>query len=192
MVSARDRELYRQDARAGGQKLSVTDRERLLRPYLPDPDSLSTRPSIQQHRKRPSTAARKQKTTTRTRTQTRTASIRAFLRSQLHQLVYALIHIVLGLYVRLSQTLDAVIDRVQAIAYYHHRTPELIQKDVQSLSRLPEHLSVILSLRRDDDALQTLMDEVSELAAWTTCAGISTLSIYEKSGKNGLLGGLGH
>jgi dehydrodolichyl diphosphate syntase complex subunit NUS1 len=177
MVSARDRELYRR------QKLSATDRERLLRPYLPDPDSLSTRPSIHQHRKRPSTAARKKNATrTRNRTRTRTISIRAFLRSQLHQLVYALIHICLGFYVRLSQALAAVIDRIQAIVYYHHRTPELIQKDVRSLSRLPEHLSVILSLHRDDDALQTLMDEVSELAAWTACAGIPTLSIYEKSG----------
>jgi len=74
---------------------------------------------------------------------------------------------------------------VFAILYYHHRTPELIQKDVKGLSRLPEHLSVILKL--EDEAkggagLEGLVDEVAEIAAWCACAGISTLSIYERTG----------
>lgn len=72
--------------------------------------------------------------------------------------------------------------------YYHHRTPELIQKDVKSLKRLPEHLSVILKLEeggRGDAGLETLMDEVAEISAWCACAGIPMLSIYEKTGKLG-------
>jgi dehydrodolichyl diphosphate syntase complex subunit NUS1 len=72
-----------------------------------------------------------------------------------------------------------------AILYYHHRTPELIQKDVKGLSRLPEHLSVILKLEdggRGGAGLEALVDEVAEIAAWCACAGIPTLSVYEQTG----------
>jgi dehydrodolichyl diphosphate syntase complex subunit NUS1 len=57
---------------------------------------------------------------------------------------------------------------------------------VRSLKRLPQHLSVILTLRKEDDALAVLMDEVAELTAWCTCAGIAQLSVYEKSGTSKL------
>ena len=69
--------------------------------------------------------------------------------------------------------------------YYHHRTPELIKKDVKGLVRLPEHLSVVLHL--EDEAgggagLDGLVDEVAEVAAWCASAGIGMLSIYERTG----------
>ncbi len=76
-------------------------------------------------------------------------------------------------------------DRILAILYYHHRTPELIQKDVKALSRLPKHLSVILRLEdgmRGGAALEALVDEVAEIAAWCACVGIPMLSVYERSG----------
>lgn len=53
---------------------------------------------------------------------------------------------------------------------------------MRALSQLPEHLSVVLTLNKEEDALETLMDEVAELAAWSSCAGIPMLSIYEKTG----------
>ncbi|KAE8145787.1 Decaprenyl diphosphate synthase-like protein [Aspergillus avenaceus] len=165
MVSQRDRELFRDDIRARGTKLSAADRENLLKPYLPDPSELPRRPP--QRRKK--TIARK-------------TPIRTFLKSQLHQLIYTLIHIFFGIAVRLVQSFHAIVDRIFAIVYYHHRTPELIRKDVKNLDRLPEHLSVILSLRKEEDALAVLMDEVAELAAWSVSAGIPVLSVYEKSG----------
>ncbi|RJE26542.1 di-trans,poly-cis-decaprenylcistransferase activity [Aspergillus sclerotialis] len=159
MVSKRDQDLLR------GSKLSPADRENILKPYLPDPaDLLSRRQS--QRRKKP----------------LRKAPIRTFLRSQLHQLTYTLIHIFFGIAVRLLQTYHAVVDRIFAIVYHHHRTPELIRKDVKGLKRVPEHLSVILQLKKEDDALTVLMDEVAELTAWSACSEIPTLSIYEKSG----------
>ncbi|EZF35422.1 dehydrodolichyl diphosphate synthase complex subunit [Trichophyton mentagrophytes] len=108
--------------------------------------------------------------------------VRRFLRSKLYYLLYFLIHIVFSIYSRIRQSYYAVVDRVLAILYYHHRTPELIRKDVRGLDRLPEHLSVVLTLRREEDALETLMDEVAELTAWSSCAGIPALSIYEKTG----------
>jgi dehydrodolichyl diphosphate syntase complex subunit NUS1 len=166
MVSQRDRELFRDDVRARGTKLSAADRESLLRPYLPDPSELPRQPA--QRRKK--TVARK-------------TPVRTFLKSQLHQLTYTLIHIFFGIAIRLIQSYHAVVDRIFTVVYYHHRTPELIRKDVKNLDRLPEHLSVILSLREEEDTLTVLMDEVAELTAWSVSAGIPVLSIYEKSGK---------
>ncbi|KAJ5909194.1 hypothetical protein N7495_001876 [Penicillium taxi] len=164
MVSQQDRELLRADVRLRGNKLSPSDREQLLKPYLPDPSDLNPRASSSQRQ-----ASRKK-------------PIRAFVKSQVHHLTYALAHIIFGIVVRLLQAYHAVVERVFAIVYHHHRTPELIRKDVRGLKRLPQHLSVILSLRADDDALAVLMDEVAELAAWSACAGIPQLSIYEKTG----------
>jgi hypothetical protein len=79
----------------------------------------------------------------------------------------------------------AVVDRIFAILYYHHRTPELIKKDVKGLKRLPEHLSVILTLEdggKTGAGLEQLVDEAAEIAAWCAAVGIPMLSIYEKTG----------
>jgi dehydrodolichyl diphosphate syntase complex subunit NUS1 len=174
MVSQRDREILRDDLRARGTKLSAAERESLLKGYLPDPAELGTKPAPQP------TASERRKAQRKT-------PIRTFLKSQTHYLAYAFTHIIFGIVVRLLQAYHAVVDRIFAIVYHHHRTPELIRKDVKNLKRLPQHLSTILTLRKEDDALAVLMDEVAELAAWSSCSGISQLSVYEKSGMNGLL-----
>ncbi|EAW13573.1 ditrans,polycis-polyprenyl diphosphate synthase [Aspergillus clavatus NRRL 1] len=164
MVSQRDRELLRDNVRSHGVKLTAADRASILKPYLPDPSDLPSRPL-----QRPQKVCRK-------------TPIRTFLKLQLHQLAYALIHIVYGIIIRLVQSYHALVDRVFAVVYYHHRTPDLIRKDVKGLKRLPEHLTVVLSSRREDDGLAILMDEVADLAAWSVSSGIPMLSIYEKSG----------
>ncbi|PWY66344.1 nuclear undecaprenyl pyrophosphate synthase [Aspergillus heteromorphus CBS 117.55] len=150
MVSQRDKELFRDDVRSRGTRLSAVDREKILNPYLPDPADLPSR-APQRRKKIP-----------------RKTPIRSFIKSQLHLLTYAILHVLYGIVIRLFQSYHAVVDRIFAIIYYHHRTPQLIRKDVTSLKRLPGHLSVVLSLRKEDDALAILMDEVAELAAWTS------------------------
>jgi dehydrodolichyl diphosphate syntase complex subunit NUS1 len=83
----------------------------------------------------------------------------------------------------MRQIYHATIYRLLAIRHYHHRTPEYIQRDVQSLDRIPEHLSVLLKYKSEQDGgLEALMDEVAELCAWSAAAGIPLLSVYEKSG----------
>ncbi|RAH42579.1 ditrans,polycis-polyprenyl diphosphate synthase [Aspergillus brunneoviolaceus CBS 621.78] len=164
MVSQHDRELFRNDVRSRGTKLSAADRENILRPYLPDPSDLQRRSPQRQNKAH------------------RRASVRTFVKAQTHRIVYTFVHIIFGIISRLLQSYHATVDRICAVIYYHHRTPELIRKDVKGLKRLPEHLSVILSLRKEDDALSVLMDEVAELAAWSVSAGIPVLSVYEKSG----------
>src|SRR6266516_677454 len=126
MVATRDLEVYRRDTNPTGHQLTVTEREKLIKPYLPSAPSQSPSRSTQPLKPKPK-------------------PIRTFLKTQLHILTFTIIHTLFSIYVRIRQTYHAIIDRVFAILYYHHRTPELIQKDVKGLSRLPEHLSVILT-----------------------------------------------
>ena len=161
MVASRETEIYRQDARAKGSFLSPRQREELLKPYLPSPPS-TTPPGRQMAR-----------------------PIADFLKNQLHLLVFTILHTIFSIFIRIRQTYHVLLDRILAILYYHHRAPELIRKDVKDLSRIPEHLSVILELKRGDRGtvgLETLMDEVAEISAWCTGVGIPMLSVYEKTG----------
>ena len=165
MVASRDTRIYREDARSNGTFLSPKQREELLHPYLPAPPSSNSQsPNPQTRLLRP---------------------IRTFLRHQLHLLVFTIMHTLFSMYIRIRQTYHAVLDRVFALLYYHHRAPELIRQDVKNLSRVPEHLSVLLELKRQDRGtagLEVLMDEVAEIAAWCSCVGIPMLSVYEKTG----------
>jgi dehydrodolichyl diphosphate syntase complex subunit NUS1 len=111
--------------------------------------------------------------------------VRKFLRNQFHAFVYAIVHAVFSVYIRFRQAYHAVKDRILSILYYHHRTPELIQKDVKALSRLPQHLSVILKLEdggRGGAGLEALVNELAEISAWCACIGIPNLSVYESTG----------
>lgn len=117
----------------------------------------------------------------------RNKPMRTFVRNRLHFLIYAVIHTLFSVYMRLRTAYHAVIDRIFAVLYYHHRTPELIQKDVKNLSRVPEHLSVVLDFNGDGrslSGLEGLVNDVSEISAWCAGAGIPFLSVYERTGTN--------
>lgn len=107
--------------------------------------------------------------------------VRTLMMSQLHLLIYTLIHFFFGIYIRVRRVYRALVNRVYTVLYYHHRTPELIAKDVARLDRVPEHLSIMLALR-EDEGLEGLLEDVAEVAAWCCSAQIPMLSVYEKSG----------
>lgn len=174
--ASRETEIYRRDAKKNHSLLTPAEREMLIAPYLPTPPSRSpSRPDKSQ--KIPSIRVEKSKRRS-------PLGVRKFLKNQLHALTFAIIHTVFSVWIRLRQAYHAVKDRILAILYYHHRTPELIQKDVKGLSRLPEHLSVILKLEDGGRGagLEALVDELAEIAAWCACVGIPMLSVYEKTG----------
>ena len=165
MVASRETEVYRQDARSQGAFLSPKQREELLNPYLPVPPS-----------------SKAQAPTPRNRM---LQPIQTFLKQQLHLLIFTIMHTLFSVYIRIRQIYHVLLDRVFAVLYYHHRAPELIRQDVKNLSRIPEHLSVLLELKgeeRGTAGLEALMDEVAEIAAWCSCVGIPMLSVYEKTG----------
>jgi dehydrodolichyl diphosphate syntase complex subunit NUS1 len=171
MVPSKDTEIYHRAVRSHGRELSTEEREKLVKPYLPPPRE-SHSPAKKSSRRNGGGHIGKR----------RQKPIRSFLNSTLHVLAYFVVHLIFGIYIRLRQTYHAIIDRLFALLYYHHRTPELIRKDVKNLSRLPEHLSVILTSKGEEDGgLEKLMDDVAELSAWCASAGIPRLSVYEKS-----------
>ena len=160
MAKSKETDVYRKDASTKHNLLTPKQREDLIKPYLPK--APKSRP-----------------------TSKRSRPIREFLRNQFHLFVFIIIHLLFSIYVRIRQTYHVLFDRALAVLYYHHRAPELIKQDVKGLTRVPEHLSVILELRgdeRDQAGLEGLMDEVAEIAAWCTCVGIPMLSVYERTG----------
>ncbi|KAL2154178.1 hypothetical protein VTH82DRAFT_2854 [Thermothelomyces myriococcoides] len=173
-LAARELEIYRRDERLGHKLLTPEERLRLVEPYLPTPPSRSRSRS----RARANSADARDGKTPR-------IGVRRFLRRQYHILVFTLIHIFFSIYIRLRQAYHAVANRIQSIYYHHHRTPELIQRDVKGLRRLPKHLSVVLTLegqRGSGAGLEKLINEVANVAAWCASAGIPQLSVYEKTG----------
>ncbi|PWW76550.1 Undecaprenyl diphosphate synthase [Tuber magnatum] len=109
--------------------------------------------------------------------------IRNFLATRFYKFVLLTIHLLFGIYLKLRWAYHNILNRGLSILYYHHRTPQLIRKDVKELEergKLPEHVSVILEYERG--GLDTLIDEVSEISCWCASAGIKTLSVYEQTG----------
>ncbi|KAL1880184.1 hypothetical protein VTK73DRAFT_6215 [Phialemonium thermophilum] len=159
-----DVELLRRDEKLGHKLLTPEQRKNILKPYLPTPKSRSpAREKISKSR----------------------FGIRLFLRKQLYLLCYLLVHALFSLYIRIRQAYHAVVDRIYSILYYHHRTPELIERDVKGLRKLPKHLSVVLELYdngRGGAELERLVNEAADISAWCVSAGIPQLSIYEKTG----------
>lgn len=164
------------DKHPNGAPLSRQEREKLFRPYLPAPRPRSRSPT--------------QHTTLSTHPRHDRArplfshSIPDILVLLIHKFLFHLIQFVFSIYIRVRQTYHALNDRVFTILYYHHRTPDLIRKDVKGLGKLPKHLSVIVDLKAggSKEAVRSLMSDVAELAAWCACAGIPMLSVYEKTG----------
>lgn len=156
MVATKEVEIYRKNA----NKLSVEQREQLLKPYLPIKSPNSKRQTL--------------------------PWVRTFVKTKLHLLIFILIQLVFSFYICLRRAYHVVLDRTFAILYYHHHAPELIKQDCRGLNKIPHHLSVILEFRgeeHDPGGLEGLLDEVAEISAWCACAGISLLSVYEKTGK---------
>ncbi|KAK0618569.1 Decaprenyl diphosphate synthase-like protein [Bombardia bombarda] len=166
--SKRYLETYRRDEMVGHKLLTPEERVRLLKPYLPSPPPRASK-----------------RADSKTREKKLRLGLRHFLKKQLYLLIYSIIHTVFSLYMKIRQAYHAVTNRFNSIYYHHHRTPELIQGDVKGLTRLPDHISVILTLEdegRGGAGLERLINEAADIAAWCASAGIPMLSIYEKTG----------
>ncbi|KAK1069330.1 hypothetical protein LTR74_004896 [Friedmanniomyces endolithicus] len=174
MPSLRQTTAFHTDRDAQGRPLTASEREKLLKPYLPP------RPQPKQH------ARDGQPVTAKQARFVHQPRLRPALRTLLHYALFTLIHAIFSIYIRCRQTYHVIIGRILAVIYYHHRTPEYIQRDVKQLDKVPGHLSVILELENGgggrNDRLETLVAEACEVAAWSACAGVPMLSIYEKTG----------
>lgn len=104
------------------------------------------------------------------------------LQFKIYYMVFVITHITFGIIEHSMQLYYAAIDYIVSIFDRVHLTSELVHEDVLYLKKVPRHLSVILTLHTAESSLAVLMNEVAELAAWSACAGITQLSVYEETG----------
>ncbi|WPH00558.1 Putative decaprenyl diphosphate synthase-like superfamily [Acrodontium crateriforme] len=153
-----------------GRRLSATEREKLLKPYLP-PVTIKEPPS--------------EHTNDRSGSFHHRPRVRPAIRQLVYSLVFTVVHLFFSIYIRVRQLYHTIVGRILTAVHYHHRTPELIRRDVKSLSKIPKHLSVMLELSPEGgkkDSLETLLNDACEITAWSASAGVPTLSIYERTG----------
>lgn len=151
------------------KQLSVQQREELLKPFLPAaPSTTPTSPSTRRAQK----PSRKP----------------GPIKSLLYFSVYHLIALLFSIFFRFRRAFRLAYTKLVSLLKYHHRTPEFIAGDVAGLEKLPKHLSVVVELNEDDEqqgnaGLEGLVNDVCEIAAWASSAGIGFLSVYERTGK---------
>lgn len=183
------RSLLRQNRHPEGRPLSKEEREQLVQPFLPTPPGFSGSKERPGKVRRSSEEAPNQRTTRDGRKKWQRPRVRHVTGLLLQKTLFFLIQLIFSIYIHARQTCHAVLSQIFSILYYHHRSPELIQRDVRGLCRLPKHLSIIVDLDNGDgsqrhaEALSKLIDDVAEVCAWCTCAGIPMLSVYERTGE---------
>ena len=174
MVGLRQQTAFHYDRDESGRPITAEEREKLIIPYLPSLDG-SSDSKLSKSSSRDKTYQRPQ----------RAQRLRPFIKTTLHVLIYNLIQFIFSVYVRFRIAYHNVTGKVSSVLYYHHRAPEYIQRDIQGLNKLPQHLSIVLELDQNDKSpasLEALVNDVCEVVAWSACAGIPMLSIYEKTG----------
>ncbi|KAF3185088.1 hypothetical protein TWF788_004909 [Orbilia oligospora] len=115
------------------------------------------------------------------RTRSRSRPVRTFVKIGFYKLILWVLYSITSLYFRARFVYNFILNRWFSVLYYHHKTPELIQKDVKQLDRLPQHVSVILEFEKEG-GVEQLIDHVAEISCWCASAGIPTLSVYEQTG----------
>ncbi|KAI6785881.1 undecaprenyl pyrophosphate synthase-like protein [Emericellopsis cladophorae] len=163
-----DTKAYRADEKVQHGQLTDRQKRHIIKNSLPAPA---------ENRQPTSTLSAKPERRSR-------LGIRKFTMHQIHVLIFACMHGLFSLYIRIRQVINVVSYQLSSVLYYHHATPQYIQKDVSRLNKLPKHLSAILKSdnRRAAVDLDRLVDETAELATWCACAEIPQLSVYEKTG----------
>lgn len=75
--------------------------------------------------------------------------------------------------------------RILNLAYYPNNSPQIIRDDVNKLAKIPKRVSCLLNLKDEDEengGIDGLINDISELVAWSISAGIVELNIYEING----------
>ncbi|KAK9466858.1 Decaprenyl diphosphate synthase-like protein [Lipomyces arxii] len=95
------------------------------------------------------------------------------------------LHLALSMVYLVVKSYYAVKNSALAFVYHHHRTPQLIAQDIKGLTKLPRHVAVILTYRANEEGggVQGLMEQVADVVSWSLGAGVSELTVYERTGK---------
>ncbi|KAF9879122.1 di-cis-decaprenylcistransferase [Colletotrichum karsti] len=167
-LNARDRRIYRTDDKEHDGVISERNRRKIIENYLPKPEEDTTQQWREDDVPPPGRFG-----------------LRRALRSKLHLFLYTVLHAFFSLYIRIRQAWHLVCYHISSVMFYHHRTPEYIERDVVGLKKKPKHLSVILKMEeggRHGAELERLVGEAAEIAVWCVCARIPVLTVYERTG----------
>lgn len=159
-------------------QLSIQEREALIKPFLPSEPSSSSESS------RKKAAARRR---ARTSQKSKPSKKHGPFKTLLFFATYHFIALLFSIFFRFRRAFRLAYTKLVSLLRYHHRTPEFIALDVSRLEKLPNHLSVVVELNSDDEqqgnaGLEGLVNDVCEIAAWASSAGIPFLSVYERTG----------
>jgi dehydrodolichyl diphosphate syntase complex subunit NUS1 len=152
------------------KQLSVQQREDLLKPFLPAAPEAASDLQLRDRRRTPTKPKK-----------------HGPVKSLLFFATYHFIALLFSIFFRFRRAFRLAYTKLISLLKYHHRTPEFIAGDVSHLEKLPKHLSVVVELNSDDEqqgnaGLEGLVNDVCELAAWSSSAGINFLSVYERTG----------
>ncbi|KTW29305.1 hypothetical protein T552_01260 [Pneumocystis carinii B80] len=100
----------------------------------------------------------------------------------LYKAVFIFLQTAFSIWIRLCTLRYTLGEYVSAITKYHHRTPQIIKKDVGGLKKIPNHLAIILEYKKEG-GVELLIHQIAELSCWCLSSGIRILTIYEKEGR---------
>ncbi|KAK6455668.1 Decaprenyl diphosphate synthase-like protein [Scheffersomyces xylosifermentans] len=102
-----------------------------------------------------------------------------------HHVLLLSLFFVISIYKNINYLYRRLLLKFYTLTYYPNKSPQIIRDDVNRLSKIPKVISCILDLKDDDDengGIDGLINQISELSAWTVSAGIPQLVIYEYNG----------
>ncbi|KAG4303704.1 hypothetical protein PCK1_000222 [Pneumocystis canis] len=99
-----------------------------------------------------------------------------------YKMVLIFLQTMFTIWSRLYMLCFKINEYIFAIRKYHHRTPQIIKRDVGRLKKIPNHLAIILEYKKDG-GMELLIHQVAELSCWCVSSGIKILTIYEKEGR---------
>lgn len=71
------------------------------------------------------------------------------------------------------------------LAYNPSQTPQIIRVDVNKLAKLPKRISTLVTMKSEEEeggGFYGLLNDCSEIVAWTLASGIPSLALYEHDG----------
>lgn len=99
--------------------------------------------------------------------------------------ILLMIFFVISIYKNYLYMYRKVLLKLFNLTYYPNKSPQVIREDVNKLTKIPKRLSCIVNFKDEDDengGIDGLMNDISELVAWSISAGIQELNIYEYNG----------
>lgn len=99
--------------------------------------------------------------------------------------ILLIVFFVMSIYKNVLYIYRSIVLKSLNLTYYPNKSPHIIRDDVNKLSKIPRRISCIVNFKDEDDengGIDGLINDMSELVAWSISSGILELNIYEYHG----------